>query len=166
MHHLVAIFTAFVFMYSPCASGAGVQSINLFGGAVAGYNVKNENVPWSVMLGGGLEYGTKRIALYGDIHSLPLFESRLGANNPQSASLIMATLGATTGNRLLRVGPYVTGGFVGFSTGVRLTITPKGGPNIGWHGMEYRVGYYMTDVVYGALLYTWKWTKFGKPKDR
>jgi len=166
MVHFLTKIALGAFFLSTHAYGAGVQSINLFGGAVAGYNVTNENVPWSLMLGGGFEYGIKRAAIYADIHSLPLFETRYGPNNRQSASMVMGTLGMTTGNRLLRVGPYLTAGYTGFSAGARLVITPKGGPNIGWHGMEYRLGYYMTDVVYGAVLYTWKWTKFSRPKDR
>ena len=148
------------------ARAAGLQSINLFGGAVAGYNIKNENIPWSIMLGGGFEYGTKRYALYADIHTLPLFESRFGANDEFKSSFVMATLGLTVGNQIVRVGPYVTGGYIGASAGARLVLTPKGGPQIGWHGMEYRVGYYMPNVVYGAALYTWRWTRFGKKKDR
>ena len=145
---------------------AGLQSINLFGGAVAGYNVKNKNIPWSVMLGGGFEYGTKRYALYADLHTLPLFESRFGPNDEYKASFVMATLGMTVGNNIIRVGPYVTGGYVGVSAGARLVLTPKGGPRFGWHGMEYRLGYYMPNVVYGAALYTWRFSNFGPRKKK
>lgn len=151
---------------SPQANAAGIQSISVFGGAVAGYNVKTENVPWSPMLGVGFEYGTKRIAFYADIHSLPLFKNEFGPNSQFKSSFIMGTLGVTAGNKRLRVGPFFTGGYIGTSGGARLVITPKGGPKTGWHGMEYRIGYYAKNVVYGAALYTWRWTRFGPKKAR
>ena len=123
MGHFLRTLSLSALFVTTHANGAGVQSINLFGGAVAGYNVTNENVPWSLMLGGGFEYGTKRAALYADIHSLPLFETRFGPNNRQ-CTMVMGTC-MTTGNRLLRVGPYITAGYTGFSLELDSLLPPK-----------------------------------------
>jgi len=161
MHRFVTILFALFIGYTSPAQAAGFQSISVFGGLVGGYNIKTEELPWSIMAGGGFEYGTKRIALYADIHSLPLFQGRLNRNSAYQYSYVMGTLGMTLGNKIVRAGPFISAGYIGASAGARLVLAPKGGPNRGWHGMEYRIGYYMPNVLYGTVLYTWRWTRFG-----
>jgi hypothetical protein len=165
MHRFSLFFLPMFLLFSAPAQAASVQSVSVFGGLVGGYNVRTEATPWSIMVGGGFEYGTKRIALYADIHSIPFMVSRLGPDGVYRPSFILGTLGLTMGNKIVRVGPFVSAGYVGSAIGARLVLAPKGGPNTGWHGMEYRVGYYAPDVVMGAILYTWRWTRFG-PKVR
>jgi hypothetical protein len=162
------IFTcvmAILFFLAPPAQAAKVQSISAGLGAVVGYNVNNENIPWSPMLAFGFEYGGPRAALYADIHTLPFFQYRFQDGSPTNSPYVMATLGLTLGTKILRVGPFVSGGYSAATVGGRLVITPKGGPRVGWHGVEWRVGYHLMHVVYGAALYTWRFTRLGKKKE-
>ena len=161
---LAAAVVWFLCSGSPAANAAEFRSVNLNLGAVVGYNVRNDNTPWSPVLGGGFEYGGETARLYADIHTMPLFRYQINEDANFSSAFVMATIGLTLGTNRFRIGPFVSGGFLGGTAGGRVAFTPKGVPRTGLHGVEWRLGYYFRDIVYAMGMYTWRFTKLRRDR--